>query len=242
MPILRYLSIALFLAAGAALLLWTRGSLMWPGIVAVLGGILFCVMRREMMAVACGTIGAGVSLTAQALSAICPQCMLCAVLMGAAGLTAGFYLIRSKPGWMLVLLSPILIGCSVLSISLATAPVREMPVATMYSRAYTMTTAIAPERPENDQELAIPRLYFSPWCGHCDEVLAAFIEHDPEGTSWVPVIVPKHAFKEGQTVLLALGYEGSAMSASQAPGLDVPVLEAEGKLYVGASRIIDWFH
>lgn len=224
----------LFLAAGVALLIWGRGPLVWPGVVAATAGFALCIFNRNTLAATCGIITAAASLFAQAIYGICMSCVFVAAMFGLAGLISSMTLIRTKPLWAVLLNIPLL--CASLYLGLhVTAPDLLAPKQSLAVQhiAQADTASI----PEN---VNVPVLYFSPWCSYCDEAIKLFIENDPEGETWQPAVVPHYALEEGANYMRELNYTGKITSASRSPGQGLPCLVAEGQTFVGTKQILTW--
>lgn len=227
----------LFLEAGVALLLWGRGPLLWPGVAVATLGFAACITERNTLAVACGTITAAIGLAAQAVYGICMSCVLVAALFGLAGLISSISLINTRPKLALLLNVPLLCGSLYLGIHISTHDYLAPKQLTKYI-AQIQSVNIPDERVDT----TLPVLYFSPWCPPCGDTIKLFIEKDPEGETWQPVVVPHNAIEDGTNYLLELNYTGKIISASKSPGLGVPCLLFEDEIYTGPKQISDWLN
>lgn len=85
----------------------------------------------------------------------------------------------------------------------------------------------------------VPALYFSPWCGYCEEPLREYVKRDPRGKTWQPVVVPDTAMSQGEALIRKMGYTGRLISAPKSPSGGFPCLQLpDGRLLVGRQEIM----
>lgn len=246
---LQSLAAVLFSAAGAVLAFGVHGPLTWPGMATALVGGICVLTGRNMLAVAAGAMAATISFGAQAVYGICGSCMWGAALFGFAGIVSAVPVLRRKPGAVALLMLPLAVagglvccrippvGVDVMVGSTSAGTANGSPLAAEQS---AVTVGYVPTSELQVDQNPVPRLYFSPWCDACTDALADFVEYDPLGDKWQPVVTPQHAGLAGEEVLAGLGYKGPVATASRPPGQAVPCLEVDGRVMMGSGRIIGY--
>lgn len=223
-------SALLFSAAMIVLLCAHHGPLTWPGAAAALLGALLSLLGMSGLAAAVGVLSAAVSFTAQALVGICASCTYAAFCFAAAGIAALLPLCREKPQSAALLL-PLVAALLLYDLKAAD-----------YNRALAEGAAsppLAAQVSSGVEEAGVPLLYFSPWCGYCEEPLRLYVGRDPEGRSWRPVVVPSSAAPEGRRMLREMGYRGELLSAPASPAGGLPCLRLPGgRVLVGREEIL----
>lgn len=223
-----------FLAAGAVLVIYGHGPLVWPGVIASVVGAIFCILKKHVPAMLLGVLTAALSMAAQALYGVCLSCLLAASFFAAAGLLCSVSLAGRRPGAVLAAMLVLFSAALLLEASLNN--LRVPPTGNSEKAAAEII-----ETGEANSKPAALKLYFSPWCGNCAETVSLFVERDREGKEWTPVVVPAYALEEGKRYLKERGYTGVVFSAGASPGGGVPCLELKnGNLLLGSRKIEKW--
>lgn len=229
------LSALLFSVAIAVLLTARFGPLTLPGAAAAALGALFSLAGLEVCAAAVGVLAASVSFGAQALVGVCGSCTFAAACFAAAGLVSIARVGKERPAIAILLVLPLIAGLLVYGYRLDTS--NYLPENGKTAEAETASATIVQDeagRPD------IPLFYFSPWCESCDEPLREFVEKDPKGETWQPVVVPSSALNKGGEVLKEMGYTGRVISAPSSPSGGIPCLQMPDKtLLVGQKRVLN---
>lgn len=249
----RIMATIFFILAGVVLLMWGRGPLVWPGVAVSVLGVVGCLTGRTTLAAAVGSLAAGVSLFAQSRWGVCPDCLLAACLLGMASIAAILKDVPQKP-WAVMLTIPLLIGGICLGLAIQGQP--QAPAVSQEPSKPTVADSYRAAQPDTEKQAeqalaeigttkkAITsskiRLYFSPWCRHCDAAVHGMVALDPEGRTWRPVVVPCSAFDEGKAELARAGYKGEAECAGESPEHAVPCLVTDTQTLVGDGRIQEW--
>ena len=160
--------------------------------------------------------GAG-SLLAQSVTAFCPYCTIAAVLFILGGLCS---VIINPPS---LRVSLFVIGVTILCLSLING------ILPVYQQSPIVAQEVLTTQAVNDK----PKLYISPDCRACKDIIQQFIDNDPEGESWQPVITPTISLARGEYYLREKGYTGEVVSAPESPTKFVPVLQIDDQLYRG---------
>ncbi|KUG05242.1 hypothetical protein ASZ90_017315 [hydrocarbon metagenome] len=200
------------------------GMLTGLGILAALLGIYFSLSLRYLFVAMIGVCAASSSFIGQSMVAYCPYCTAAAMCFLIAG-TISLMRIASK----YTFISLVLCGVTLVSVGMFTwsftayADTRE-PV--IHNGQATM---VAKER-----DISKPKLYLSTTCPSCKGVIADFVNNDPLGEKWLPVVVPHSNLAQGEKMLQELGYQGEVVSASYPPGNRLPTLDIQGEIFVGS--------
>ncbi len=81
-------------------------------------------------------------------------------------------------------------------------------------------------------------LYTSPYCTPCIDVVERFIDYDPMGNTWSPVIVTEGDREDGEKQLREAGYKGNVLSGEPPIGVVPCLMQADtGKVLVGKSIV-----
>lgn len=232
------LSAPFFLAALIVLLTTKYGPLTLPGAVVAAAGVGFSLFGLNLPAAATGTLSATVSFAAQATVGICPSCTLAAVFFALAGIVSSLRLVEDgRIAWAIALALFLVCSLFFFGFRLHPKPAEEIRVG-LQPPAPVLSSA---QGKRQEQAQGVPYLYYSPWCEYCDEPLRAFIEKDPEGRSWKPVVVPYSAVSEGEREVREMGYRGEVLSAPESPGRGFPCLQLpDGSVFVGKKKILDF--
>lgn len=230
------LSAPFFLAALIVLLTTKYGPLTLPGAVVAAAGVGFSLFGLNLPAAATGTLSATVSFAAQATVGICPSCTLAAVFFALAGVVSSLCLVRDgRSVWAIALALPLVCSLSFFGFRLHPKPAEKIGAG--LQPPAPVSSSVQGKRQVQAQETLL--LYYSPWCEYCDEPLRAFIEKDPEGRSWKPVVVPYSS--EGEREVREMGYRGEVLSAPESPGRGFPCLRLpDGSVFVGKKKILDF--
>ncbi|MBC7104485.1 MAG: hypothetical protein H5T97_00945, partial [Firmicutes bacterium] len=174
----------------------------------------------------------------QVLQGFCPDCAAAAAQFALGGVLCGLAAGKRE---RLAFLAAVGAVCLVLGAAWAAGVARQGSLPAPGERA-----AAPGERPTAGVWLAKKQcsegrkaeLYFSPWCGPCGEAVAAWVDFDPEGRLWLPVVVPEWAFEEGLRELRGHGYRGQASAAPASPSRRLPCLALpDGRLVNGLCRV-----
>lgn len=236
------LSAPFFLAALIVLLTTKYGSLTLPGAVVAAAGVGFSLSGLNLPAAAVGTLSAAVSFTAQAVVGICPSCTLAAVFFALAGIVSSLRLVEDgRTAWAVVLALFLACSLSFFGFRLRPEPTEKTGGGLRAGLQSPAPVSFFVQDAKQVQAQETPFLYYSPWCEYCDEPLRAFIEKDPEGRSWKPVVVPYSAVSEGEREVRKMGYRGEVLSAPESPGRGLPCLRLpDGSVFVGKKKILDF--
>lgn len=242
-----------FVGSGVALAFYGHGILFWPGILASVLGTAFAVSGRLALASLVGALAAGVSFAVQGVWGLCLSCFVSALLFGTGATVCSLVLLRDKAAVVFTLF-PLLLGMAVfvarsgyISVGSFTgaasgylAPEDRGAETRSGTEQATRGEAATHGAPavSGVHGTASVKLYFSPWCSHCREPLAALVKIDPEGRRWAPVVVPCLAFENGRKELKELGYSGDLECAGRSPAGILPTLEVNGKTYSGSKDIL----
>lgn len=217
---------ALFAGSLAILALDPMGLLNGPGIAAASLGLILVWKRRYVMAAFLGIMVASVSMIAQALTAICSNCTWAALGFAFAGIIS-LVKIREEHPVYTAALTAILCGALFSYAGVARAVLNEGAAAVHHEDRISP----GPAGPA--------RLYLSMSCPACKPVLEAFIEADPEGCHWIPVVIPAGYLEQGNEWLAEAGYTGAVIAASESPTGAVPSLIYDGRYYTGDREILE---
>lgn len=218
-----WLSGLCFSAAGAALV-YGRGTLLVPGLVSVLVCICLLYLQRGLLAAVFGSVVATVSFSLQVYTGICPTCLVSAVCF-ALGSLAAFCGQQRVLVLAVVLLPLVPAGVLFMESQPAGGPA---PQTVLAGQSRDSVPAAA------EALTGKCLLYFSPVCGHCEETVGLFVERDPEGVKWVPVVVPYAGVGRGTAQLRELGYSGKVVVAAESPSRSLPCAVYAGEMAVGA--------
>jgi hypothetical protein len=207
-----------FIGALIVLLINNFGPLTIPGILMALVCVYSIYKKRYHISAILALAAAAGSFLAQSLTVFCPYCTLAATLFILGGLV-GFTI--EPPQKPLTIIS--LFGLSLISILLLINLLPEYHQSPIIAQQTTVARAV------NEK----PRLYFSPDCHSCEDVLQQFIESDPQGLMWQPVVTPNTSLVRGEIILKEKGYTGEVISVSTSPTKFVPVLQVNDQLYRG---------
>lgn len=252
-------SVLLFAGAVGMLVVYGSGPLFWPGIGAAAAAAALSLFGYLELAALIGTVAACVSFIGQAVTVYCPYCTLAASMFAAGAAFSIWGAVREKQVIGLFLIGAIALSALFLAVrvsfGLETGFSGFTVVASNAEGIQTGATGTTPDgsvRP-NGVEMgeplagaapgasAKPALYFSPHCKYCAEAVAVAIQMDPEGSSWLPVIVPVGASEEGVEELRRLGYRGTVAAAEKSPGGGVPCIKTpDGTVYLGKSKVIGY--
>ncbi|MDH7578182.1 MAG: hypothetical protein QHH75_10280 [Bacillota bacterium] len=231
-----------FLAALIVLLTTKHGPLTLPGAAAAVAGAVFSLLGLNLPAAAAGTLSATISFTAQAMVGICPSCTLAAVFFALAGIVSSLRLVEDgRTAWAIVLALFLACSLSFFGFRLRPEPTEKTGGGLKAGLQPLAPVSSSMQGTKQVQAQEVPLLYYSPWCEYCDEPLRAFIEKDPEGRSWKPVVVPYSAISEGEMEAREIGYMGEVLSAPESPGRGLPCLRLpDGSAFVGKKKILDF--
>lgn len=206
-----------FIGAFIVLLLNTFGLLTIPGLIVALLCVFFIYKKNYItVSILALLTGAG-SLLAQSVTAFCPYCTIAAVLFILGGLCS---VIINPPS---LRVSLFVIGVTILCLSLING---FLPV---YQQSPIVAQEVLTTQAVNDK----PKLYISPDCRACKDIIQQFIDNDPEGESWQPVITPTILLARGEHYLREKGYVGEVISAPKSPTQFIPVLQVGEQFYRG---------
>ncbi len=205
-----------FIGTLIVLLINTFGLLTIPGIIMALACVYCIYKKRYHMTAIIALIAAAGSFLAQTLTVFCPYCTLAATLFMLGGLM-GFIIEPKTP-----FIAPLL-GLSLVSVALLINLMPDFSQSPIIAQQTVVAQAI------NEK----PRLYFSPDCHSCNDALQQFIEADPQGLLWQPVVTPHTSLARGEMILREKGYTGEVISAPTSPTKFVPVLQLKDQLYRG---------
>ncbi|MGQ9756442.1 MAG: hypothetical protein ACUVRF_10950, partial [Desulfotomaculales bacterium] len=239
-----------FVGGGIALVFHGHGILLWPGIFSSALGAALVAGGKLALASLVGALAAGTSFALQGVWGLCFPCSAAAFLFGTGATACSLALVKDRAAVVFTLL-PMLLGMVVFAarfsgqtgaVSPASAPsgyaVSEARGAGTRNGTGQTTregaTARGAPTVSGVRGAAPVRLYFSPWCSHCREPLAALAKADPEGRGWTPVVVPCFAFESGREELKELGYSGNLECVGRSPTDILPALEVNGKTYSGS--------
>lgn len=212
-----------FITAIGLLLYNTFGILTIPGLIAAVICAVFALKQNYYIPAVIGIVVASGSLFAQYMTAYCPYCTMAAFCFFIGGILS----LRHVFTKML----PVSIGLVVI-ISVGLTLFTAAPVIDTRA-AESNTNVVLPENLPKDK----PLLFISTSCRACEETVALFIENDPYGKTWRPVIVPDLDKETGENLLAEKGYKGETLSALDPPGKRVPALLDEETLYEGTKTI-----
>lgn len=208
----------------AILLYADFGLLTGPGIIAALLGIYFTLSLRHLFVAMLGICSASASFVGQSVVAYCPYCTIAAMCFLIAG-TISLMRIANKHSVIslvlcgMALTSASLFACSFTAYADNREPVIQNGQAAVITESY---------------DISKPKLYFSTTCPSCKDAIADFVEKDPLGEKWLPVVVPHNHLAQGEQMLQELGYQGEVVSASYPPGNRLPALDVEGEIMLGS--------
>lgn len=231
---------ALFFAGAAALLFFHgAGPLKAPGIAAAVTAAGLAAGGHAVGAGFIGVAAASISFLAQARFGFCPDCVLAASCFAAGGLACGAALYRRHPAASVAFALCLAVSMAALAycgISKTAAPT--VPAAPQTTAETSGRPVSPPSGTISDQPADTVELFFSPWCSHCGEAVAAFVRADPGGEKWRPVVVPEAALADGEKELRDLGYSGPLSAASASPSGGVPCVRLpDGGVVTGSSRV-----
>jgi len=214
----------IFLLVISILLYANYGVLTGPGIIAALTGIYFSLSLRYLFVALIGICAASASFIGQALVAYCPYCTAAAMCFLIAGTISLIKIVNKHTFVSLVLCGVTVISVGMFTMSFtAYADVREPVI-------LNGQTAIVAD----NCDISKPKLYLSTTCPSCKDVMAEFVNIDPLGEKWLPVVVPHSNLAQGEKMLQELGYQGEVVSASYPPGNRLPTLDIAGEMFVGS--------
>jgi hypothetical protein len=219
----QYLISFLFILVIAVLLYADFGILTGPGIAAALLGIYFTLTSRLLLVAMISVTAAACSFIGQSMVAYCPYCTMAATGFLITG-TYSLLKIASKHAVIAMAL------CAVSVISVGIFAMSIVAYADTRNPIIENGKAITYSKPIEDNK---PKLYLSPTCPSCKDVMKEFVESDPRGDKWQPVIIPHSSLVQGEKMLREAGYEGEVISASNSPGNRIPVLEKNGEILSG---------
>lgn len=231
---------ALFFAGAAALLIFHgAGPLKVPGMVVAITAAGLAAGGYALGASLIGIAAASISFLAQARFGFCLDCTLAASCFAAGGLLAGAASCNKRPAGAVIFalcliasMSVFIYGMNKATLPVATA-VNPQTAEGMPVYPSSSPTSAGPGRPAD-----IVELYFSPWCSHCNEAVAAYVQADPEGKKWRPVVVPEAALADGEKELRDLGYRGPVAVAPASPSGGVPCVRLPGGgVVTGSGRV-----
>ena len=233
MPVDKLVASLYFIGIIIVLVIGDFGVLTIPGVVVAIFGIIAIYKKHYSIASLAAILAATISITAQSITGWCMSCIIAAAMFAIAGLLA----CERK---MQLIGIPIFLVILILSLS-SIVPVNGMKTANSSkssspSPQADLINALAD--PGKDLNTQIPLLYVSEYCPSCKDVLKRYIQNDPQGQHWRPVMVsPGHADK---SMLTDMGYTGEvyqSVSVSQA----VPCLIFGNKKYIGERNILSVF-
>lgn len=231
---------ALFFVGAAALLIFHgAGPLKLPGIAAATTAAITAAAGYSAAAGMVGAAAASASFLAQARFGFCLDCTLAASCFAAGGLLSGAaaYNKRSAAAAIFALCLIASMSVFIYGMNKATLPaaiaVKPPTAGGMPARPSSPPTSVGPGRAADMTEL-----YFSPWCSHCGDAVAAYVQADPEGKRWRPVVVPEAALADGEKELRNLGYRGPVTAAPSSPSGGVPCVRLPGgEIVTGSGRV-----
>lgn len=169
-----------------------------------------------------GILAASSSFAAQGISAICWYCTIAATIFAIAGLIELSSLAKINLLY-LVAIGPLFIALAVYSQNGYEDP-----------RSFTYVQAQESELVSDYPDK--PRLYISSSCKACKDAMLYFVDKDPDGQHWQPVIVPNISLAKGEEILRNIGYTGKVISAGRSPAGSVPCLVLENQEPVRGSK------
>ncbi len=225
----KWLSSAYFIGIVGVLSFGNFGVLTIPGIIVAISCLALIYKTYYSIAAFIAILAATISFLAQAIIGWCVSCIIAAVMFAIAGLLA------SRRKIQLLFGIPILFGILVF--------ILPNIVSKDSSESYPVTSALHTSKAnisdyEKVRNSSIPLLYVSAFCPSCKDILKRYIESDPQGKYWRPVIV-SHG-QEGDQMLNDMGYTGELyheIAVSKA----VPCLEIRNEKYVGQRNILSAF-
>lgn len=175
-----------------------------------------------------GILAASVSLTAQGFSAICWYCTVAATIFAIASFIELSTLAKLNSLYLFAVV-PLLIALVIYSQSGYEDP---------RTFAYIQTQDYKAINDYQDK----PLLYISISCKACKEAMLYFVEKDPGGQYWQPVIVPNVSLTKGEERLRDIGYTGKVISAGRSPVGAVPCLILQNQEPIRGSKkaIQEW--
>ena len=208
------------------------GVLTPPGIICAAAGV-YSAFKKPEIAWAFGFVPAGGSFWAQAVFGICPTCVAAASLFVLAGMAAAIFLGRwdSLPVTTAALGGALFLMSGLIAFQFSLPERKDLVVAVETNRPVVEAQARAAA---DDGKM---RLYFSPLCSHCEEVVRELAALDPEGKTWVPVVCPASAVYGGKKILARAGYRGEHELGEDSPTHSYPCLVVDGKTYEGEKAI-----
>lgn len=226
LPIDKILSLGYFICIVAVLLLGNFGLLTIPGIMISIFCIIAVYYRRFSVAAVISILAATTSFIAQALTGWCISCIIAATMFVIAGL------LTSSRKIQLLFGIPILFGLLIF--------ILPGIVSKDSSVSYPVSPSLHTSKPnisdyEKEPNNSIALLYVSAYCPSCKEVLKQYIESDPQGEYWRPVIVSSG--QVGKSMLMNMGYVGEQY-LDPSPAKIVPCLEIGQNKYVGMNKIL----
>lgn len=212
------------------------GVLTIPGVIVAVFGVIAMCQKCYLAAGLSSTLAAITSFIAQSFTGWCISCTIAAAMFAIAGLLS----YGKKLKLLLGIPALLLISYFILS---STLSVNEVRTANRYENNFSVslpldshTNALAePGKGENKQ---IPLLYVSAYCPSCKEVLKRYIENDPQGDHWQPVMVSPG--QVGISMLTDMGYTGKVYQSGSALQA-VPCLKFGDEKYIGEKNILSAF-
>lgn len=208
-----------FLIALIFLIINSFGIFTIPGIIVAVLATYFSLANKIQYSAILGITTATLSFIAQYVTAFCLGCTLAASSFALGGLISLLFL-HSKN----MLLNVSLVSTLIIGIFFMVSNLPEYYQEPIVVKQTTQTKSI-------EQNKA--NLYISTECSSCDSVINKFVQADPKGKYWQPVIVSHMLLARGEAMLRDKGYEGYVESASQSPTGFVPVLQAHNQYYRG---------
>jgi len=195
--------------------------------------VFLCIKKPEYAWI-CAFVPAGGSFWAQSLYGVCPTCVGAASVFALAGIVSLSRQRMTVPAFagLVFLIS------GLIAFQHNLPDQRNLVLQTKEIKASEIKASqpIKSELKETVSEKQT-KLYFSPLCPRCHEVVRLFVAHDPEGKTWTPVICPTVARYGGIAMLTSAGYKGTYSVADSSPTRSYPCLEANGRYYVGDKTI-----
>lgn len=220
------ISTLFFLIAFICLIINTFGTLTIPGLVVAVIAI-YCSFTNKYLYSAClGVMAAFGSFLIQFLTVFCPYCTLAATAFLVGGVLSLLFLQSKNMAVNFILLALSIVAVALLVINLPSYEQKPLIV---------QPVAIAESTIQNNK----PKLYVSPSCKSCKPILDKFVEFDPKGTYWQPVIIPAVLLVQGEVILKEKGFTGEVKSSFSSPTRFVPLLEVDGKYYRGEEITVE---
>lgn len=215
-----------FLTALIVLLINDFGILTIPGLIVAVIAMYFALTGRYLYSAYLGVITAFSSFLAQFITTFCSCCTLAATAFLIGGLMSLLSL-KSKN---------ITINLSLLALSAAALLLLVINLPSYEQRPIIAQPVVNIGSTSKDTK---PMLYISPGCKSCKPVLEEFVEFDPKGIYWQPVIIPAVLLAQGEASLKEKGYTGEVKSSFNSPSRFVPLLEINGQYYQGEEITVE---